>query len=553
MTASDPDQSPAVGETPDASGRQPAGPPDATARLSDIPAIREALRRLIAAGLHSEAVQLARSLARAGALDCKTQVEAAGSCLQAGDLESAEELARGAVALDPDDAAARNTLAYCLIQRRMFAAAAEEAAVAVRLDPSLAPAHNHLGLALMAAGQAEAAVEAFARALQLAPRDLNYGLNVATTLEALGRLDEALARLDATRRVHPASTSVYLIRAELLQKLQRYPEALDSYETAIDLAPDDPMAHWWYSLCLLLTGHLAEGWREFEWRLKGSKLGPPQRPRPMPQWQGEDLNGRSILVHAEQGFGDAIQFARYVPLLQASGAEVVVETYPELVELFTSLPGHPTVLSSVQPAPAVDFHCPFMSLPLALLADHPDIPADTPYLSVPPAAAARWASRFEPVGSPLIGLVCSGRPTHPNDANRSMSLDALAQALPPGPRYVLLQQVLRETDSEVLNQRPDIVCLKDDLRDFSDTAAAVARMDLVISVDTSVAHLAGALARPLLLLLPFQPEWRWGLASEACAWYPTARLLRQSAIGDWSDPLAAVTEAVRGLLREGLA
>jgi tetratricopeptide (TPR) repeat protein len=519
----------------------------------DIPDAKEALLSLNRAGSRAEGGPAPVSETKPDAVDFEPLLEAAIGCLRAGEMESGEALVRTALSLVPDHAVGRNALAFCLNTRRAFEQAAEEAAAAVRLDPSLAPAHNNLGRALSAMGRPEAAVEAFGQALRLQPRELTYGLNLANALDAAGRSDEALARLDATRRVHPASTSVYLIRAELLQKLQRYPEALDCYETAIDLAPDDPMAHWWYSLCLLLTGHLAEGWREFEWRLKGSKLGPPQRPRPMPQWQGEDLNGRSILVHAEQGFGDAIQFARYVPLLQTSGAEVVVETYPELVELFTSLPGHPTVLSSVQPAPAVDFHCPFMSLPLALLADHPDIPADTPYLSVPPAAAARWASRFEPVGSPLIGLVCSGRPTHPNDANRSMSLDALAQALPPGPRYVLLQQVLRETDSEVLNQRPDIVCLKDDLRDFSDTAAAVARMDLVISVDTSVAHLAGALARPLLLLLPFQPEWRWGLASEACAWYPTARLLRQSAIGDWSDPLAAVTEAVRSLLREGLA
>jgi tetratricopeptide (TPR) repeat protein len=526
-------------------------PSDVRAGSPDIPAAREALQRLIAAGLQSEAVQLALSLARAGGLDCTTLVEAAGSCLQAGDPESAEELARGAVSKDPDDAAARNTLAYCLIQRRAFAAAAEEAAAAVRLEPALAPAHNHLGIALNATGHGEAAVEAFAEALRLAPRDLNYGLNLATTLEALGRLDEALRCIDATRIVFPTSTSVYLIRANILQKLQRYPEALDCYETAIDLAPDSPTAHWKYSLCLLLTGRHAEGWREYEWRLKETHLA-PQRPFPMPQWQGEDLRGRSILVHAEQGFGDAIQFARYVPLLRKAGAEVVLEAFAPLVDLFTTLEGRPAVLAAGQPLPPVDFHCPLMSLPLALRADHPVIPAHTPYLSVPPAAAARWASRFDPLDGLLVGLVCSGRPTHGNDANRSMSLEVLAQALPPGPRYFLLQQELREADAKVLLRRPDIICLKDDLRDFSDTAAAVERMDLVISVDTSVAHLAGALARPLLLLLllPFQPEWRWGLASDTCAWYPTARLVRQSAVGDWSDPMAAVTEAVSALPRD---
>ena len=488
-------------------------------------------------------------LQTADTLDVAALLERAVDALNAGDLEHAEALARAAVSQDPEHAAARNTLAWCLIQGRAFAAAAEEAAAAVMLDPALAPAHNHLGLALNAIGRPEGAVEAFGEALRLAPRDLTYGLNLANALEALGRLDEALLHLDATRRVHPAATAVYLVRADVLQKLQRYPEALDCYETAIDLAPDDPMAHWWYSLCLLLTGRHAEGWREFEWRLKGSRLGPPQRPRPLPQWQGEDLKGRSILVHAEQGFGDAIQFARYVPLLQKTGAGVVVEAYPPLVGLFATLAGSPTVVASGQPLPAVDFHCPFMSLPFALLADQPDIPADTPYLSVPPAAAARWGTRFDPVCGPLVGLVCSGRPTHPNDANRSMSLDVLAQALPPGPRYILLQQELREADAEVLNQRPDIVCLKDELRDFSDTAAACSHMDLVISVDTSVAHLAGALGCPLLLLLPFQPEWRWGLGSDTCPWYPTARLLRQSAFGDWSDPLASVTAAVSVLLQ----
>ncbi len=470
--------------------------------------------------------------------------------LQTGDLDGAEALDRAAVSQAPTSAAARNALAHCLIQRRAFAAAQAEAAHAVRLDPTLAAAHNHLGQALNGLGQPDAAAEAFGRALQLSPRELDYGLNLAHALETAGRLDAALDCVEGLRRVYPAATAVYLLRADLLEKLQRYPEALESYETAIALDPDNPMAHWWYSLCLLLTGRHAEGWREFEWRLQGLKLGPPVRPRSMPLWRGEDLTGRTILVHAEQGFGDAIQFARYVPLLQQAGARVIVEAFPPLVELFETLAGHPTVVPVGSPAPDADYHCPFMSLPFALQSRHPDIPAEVPYLSVPTRVAARWAARFPPSGDLRIGLVCSGRPTHPNDANRSLPLEVLADALPPGPRYVLLQQELRDTDRAVLRRRPDIVSLTDDLKDFSDTAAACAQMDLVISVDTSVAHLAGALARPLLILLPFQPEWRWGLASEACPWYPTARLLRQTGRGDWSAPLAAVTAAVEARLSD---
>ncbi len=491
--------------------------------------------------------------AQGSTVDCGPLVEAATGCLRAGEWDRGEALVQAAVSLDPDHAAARNTLAFCLINRRAFEQAAEEAAAAIRLDPTLAAAHNNLGLALNALGRSDAAVEAYGQALRLAPRDLNYGLNLAVALETMGNLDDALARIEATRLAHPAAHEVYNNRANVLQKMQRYAEALDSFETAIDLAPDNASAHWNYGLCLLLTGRLAEGWREYEWRWRETSLGLRQRSFPMPQWQGEDLKGRSILVHAEQGLGDAIQFLRYVALLQKAGAEVVVQTFMPLAELFGTFPGSPVIMPLIDPDPGMDFHCPIMSLPLSLLARQPDIPADIPYLSVPKPAAARWASKFDADEGPKIGIVSSGNPGHGNDANRSIPLDLLARALPPGPRYYILQKVLRESDTEVLQRRPDLVCLKDDLHDFSDTAAACAGMDLVISVDTSVAHLAGALGRPLLLLLPFLPDWRWGLASDTCPWYPTARLLRQSASGDWSDPLAAVTEAVSVLLQDNAA
>ena len=524
-------------------------PPADTSDAQNVP------RRLTGAGLTTAQVPTAVPLAHAEAeeVDVATLLEAAISCLRAGEVESGETLIRAVLFHAPDHAVGRNALAYCLINRQAFEEAAEEAAAAIRLDPMLAPAHNNLGLAMNALGRSEAAVEAYSVALKLDPQNLNCGLNLSVALETMGKLDDALARIDATRLVHPASPEVYYNRANVLQKMRRYTEALESYETATELAPDNASAHFSYGLCLLLTGRYAEGWREYEWRWRDPAFSMPKRSFPMPQWRGEDLKGRSIFVHAEQGLGDAIQFARYVRLLQAAGAEVITETFTPMAELFRTMPGNPVVQPLAQPMPATDFHCPFMSLPLALLPQHPEIPADIPYLGVPEQAAAQWKPRFDQSSGPNIGVVHCGNPRHHNDAQRSIHLELLANALPPGPRYYILATELRESDADVLRQRPDIVCLKDDLRDFSDTAAACSHMDLIVSVDTSVAHLAGALACPLLLLAPFHPDWRWGPASETCAWYPTARLLRQTAFGDWSAPLASVTEAVRALQHKGAA
>jgi hypothetical protein len=271
-------------------------------------------------------------------------------------------------------------------------------------------------------------------------------------------------------------------------------------------------------------------------------MGPQVRPFSQPLWLGQaPIEGKTLLLHAEQGFGDAIQFARYAPKVATLGARVVLEVFAPLKGLMASLSGGLQVVARGEPLPPFDLHCPLMSLPLALREQRPELQTQ-PYLTADPATASAWAERLGPKRGLRVGLVCSGSPTHIRDAQRSIPVGPLAAALPRGPEYHLLQKDVREADRAALRALTDVTVWADQLGDFSDTAALSSLMDVVVSVDTSVAHLAGALGRPVFLLLPAEPDWRWGLEGETTPWYSQMRLYRQSARGDWSEPLERVAQ-----------
>jgi hypothetical protein len=268
----------------------------------------------------------------------------------------------------------------------------------------------------------------------------------------------------------------------------------------------------------------------------------PSRSFQAQRWTGrESLQGRTILIHAEQGVGDAIQFARYVGVVAELGARVVFETYAPLMSLFRGRWGVAELMANGEAPPPVDFHCPLMSLPLAFLNAKITTEPGVPYLDAEPEAVGRWRARIG--GDRLnVGLIVSGNPAHGKDAQRSLPLEQLAEGLPEGANYWLMQKQPRERDLAFLPQRPDIALVSDELGDYADTAALCEALDVVISVDTSVAHLAGALGRPTWILLPHFPDWRWGQnESETTHWYPSARLFRQTQPDDWT----AVRQAVR--------
>jgi tetratricopeptide (TPR) repeat protein len=455
------------------------------------------------------------------------------------------------VELGGGDALVCNVLSVCHFETGGFEAALAFADRALALAPRFVEARNSRGNALLRLGRAGEALAEFRAALAAQPRDADLYVNAANALRDLQRPAEALASLDRAVALAPGLAQAHANRGDVLQDLGRHEAAIASYDRAVALAPDWVDAHWNRSLCNLRLGRFEAGWRGYEWRFRRSA--PETRPRdlPMPSWRGEaGVAGKTVLLHCEQGFGDSIQFARLAGEVKALGARVVLEAYPPLIGLFRSLEGVDALVARGEPTPAADFHCPLMSLPLALGGQRGAPESFAPYLRPSEPKLALWRERLGASPALRVGVVCSGSPTHRGDAARSLPLSALAAALPAGAAYHLLQKDLRPDDRAFAARRGDLAVWSDAIADFDDSAALCQLMDLVVSVDTSTAHLAGALGRPLRILLPHCPDWRWGLKGEATPWYPTAALRRQARAGDWSDVLASVRSELEALIRK---
>lgn len=490
----------------------------------------------------------------------------AASLRRAGDAAQAERLCAQALEADPHDTDALHLLALLRLDQGRPAEALGLVTTALRSKPRSDALHCTHGQVLVALGRREEALASFEWAIALAPAPVEALHRRARALSALGRASDALDDLDRLLALDPGHVDALNDRGILLRRLHRPEEALASYARALAVAPhcaealnnrgavlldlrrheealasfaaaqalrpDYADAHRNEALARLMLGDFAGGWAKYEWRWKDRD---DQAPLPLPVWDGgAPLAGRTLLLHAEQGLGDTIQFARYAPALAARGAKVVLGVQPALKGLLGSLDGVAAVVSQGDPLPAVDLQYPMASLPLAFATDLASIPRRVPYLKADPARVAHWRERL-PGEAPRVGLAWSGSRTHVNDHNRSLRLRQLAPMLRRGDVcFVGLQQDIREVDAPDLQAAPALGFGRA-FRDFADTAAVVSQLDLVISVDTSVAHLAGALARPVWVLLPFVPDWRWLLDREDSPWYPTARLFRQPKPGDWAN------------------
>jgi len=364
------------------------------------------------------------------------------------------------------------------------------------------------------------------------------------TLQKLRRIEQALASHDAALASRPDYPEALANRGVALYDLKRFDEALASYDQAIALRPDFADAHFLKGLASLVTGDFERGWIEYEWRRKAPSLKNTKRDFTQPRWLGgEDIAGKTILLHSEQGFGDSIQFCRYVPLVEARGARVVMEVQEPLFELMTDLAGAAQIISSGDPLPDFDFHCPFPSLPLAFETRLDTIPANVPYLSVPEQAAEDWRDLLGEKRALRVGLAWAGNAKHVRDQERSMQLCDLLPLFGIGAAFVRLQKDIRAADAEML-ENCGMLRFGDEPTDFSDTAALISQLDLVISVDTSVAHLAGALGKPVWILLTHAPDWRWLLDRHDSPWYPTARLFRQQETREWRSVATQVRQAL---------
>ena len=523
---------------------------------------------------HFEALQLLGSLA-----------------LQAGRVEEGIELLRKALAINAKQAPIHSNLAYALNALQRFDEALASANRALALQSKFPDALNNRGNAQAGLNLPLEALSSFDRAIALTPDFAQAWNNRACVLRDLGRPADALASCDHALALQPTYPDAWSNRGNALSDMNRADDAQQSYQRALELAPAFADAwnnlaltqvdlgehaqalqsyeralavnsaaaetHWNQSLCLLQLGQLEAGWKEYEWRWERSRIKAGRRTFVQPLWLGDfSIDGKTILLHAEQGLGDTLQFCRYAGMVSKLGAKVVLEVPRELMRLMSTLDGVDQLIEAGQALPPFDCHCPLLSLPLAFNTDLTSIPSKTPYLFADPQATREWHERIaaQAEGHLTVGLVWAGgnRPhvaeLRKNDARRSITFERLAPILNvPNVQFFSLQKGPSALQSLRSDSHPNVIDYTEELDDFADTAALVANLDLVISVDTSTAHLAGALDKPVWILNRFDTCWRWMLERTDTPWYAQAKLFRQPALGDWDSVIRNARDALAAL------
>jgi tetratricopeptide (TPR) repeat protein len=441
-----------------------------------------------------------------------------------------------------EDADALNLLGVRAAQARDFQRACQCFGRAAQVRATHAPTLCNWGLALQELGQCEAALDAFDRAIAVQPGLAEAHFGRANALKRLGRLREALDGYERAVSIKPDYVEALCNLAGVHSDLQDYDAALYSLERALASDPRNATVQCNKAFTLLLRGDFGRGWPLYEWRRKlVPHTGGAADRLDRPLWLGEEsLAGKTILLRSEQGLGDTLQFCRYAKPVSERGARVILEAQAPLMNLLADLSGVSQLVTQGSPLPQSDYYCPLMSLPLALGTSLDTIPCAHAYLGSDAAKTADWRARLGSPSRPRVGLVWSGNATNSNDRHRSMPLADFVRYLPDGFHYVSLQKDLRDPGARELLASRGILDPSAELYDFSDTAALCECLDLIISVDTSVAHLGGALGKTTWVLLPFNPSWRWLLSREDSPWYSSVTLFRQRAPGDWHGVMRAV-------------
>lgn len=446
-----------------------------------------------------------------------------------------------AIQVNPKAPVFHANLGCALHELKQYEAALAAHDQAIALQPDFADAYTNRGNALRQLKQWQAALESYDKVLQLRPDHAQSHVNRGVPLRKLGQWARALESYDTAIRLAPKDAQAHNMRGNAHKDLMQLEAALASYNQAIALNPNFANAYFNKSLLLLLMGDLAQAWPMFESRWTQPQWMASKRDMSQPLWLGNtSIQGKTVLLRAEQGLGDTIQFCRYAKWVQALNARVVMEVPPSLVSLLQGLEGVDLLVAQGQELPAFDCHCPLMSLPLVFKTQMGTIPSRLSYVSCDPDRVQQWSDKLGPKTKPRVGLVWCGSALHEDDHIRNLALAQLMAYLPADVDYVSLQKDVRHTDQATLQHHPNIRHLGDQLQDFADTAAVCALMDVVVSVDTSVAHLSAALGRPTWVLLPYVPDWRWLLAREDSPWYPSAKLYRQTQRRAWAEVLTQV-------------
>jgi tetratricopeptide (TPR) repeat protein len=458
-------------------------------------------------------------------------------------IEEAILACRQAIAICPDYAPAYVNLGVALNAQRRFEEAIAANQRAIEIEPNLVKAHANLAVALRAIGRFDEAIDACQRALQIEPSCAESHTNLGLALGAQGSFDEALVSHRRAIEIAPNSGKAYSNLAVALRSTGRLDEALAASRRAVELEPSSPEIRFNHAHALLMNGHYETGFDELRW---GRICKPDSYPSfEEPEWHGERFQGRTLLLFAEAGLGDTLQFVRYLPMVVERGGSIILQIQSELAPLLKDLRGV-TIISKGEPLPPFDMQLPLMRLPHIFGTTLASIPAPIPYLHADPDRVTEWRNVFREVPALKVGMVWAGNPRHQGDRQRSIAADAvLPRFVMPGVQLYSLQKEPRAADIPVLEAlERNIIDLGPRLHDFADTAAAVTALDLVISVDTSVAHLAGALGGPVWVLLPYALDWRWLRDRDDTPWYPNMRLFRQERPRTWESALTRASEAL---------
>jgi tetratricopeptide (TPR) repeat protein len=439
----------------------------------------------------------------------------------------------------PDFAQAPYHAGMILDELEQYARAEAAFRESLRLAPHSADTLQRLGLVIGKSGRAEESLEYFHRALEIDPAHFDANFNLAVACRLLLRYEEATAPLERGMASRPTSQAALKMAAQNFASLGRHQEALRLVEKGLAMHPDDSNLHGQRAMSLLALGNLAEGFKEYEWRWRADSFPQNRRFSHAPQWTGFDITDKTILLHAEQGYGDALQFIRYAPLIAQRGARVLLYAQEDVLPLLKTVGGIAEVIEPGQLPPKFDVQCPLLSLPYAFGTTLETIPANVPYLHADETKIEQWKPRLQTTpDTRKIGLVWAGRPTHPRDAERSIPLTMLQPLSSVADAKFFSLQKGKAAAEQI--EGFNLVPLGADLKDFADTAAVIAQLDLLICVDTAVAHLAGAMGKPVWTLIGSFTDFRWMLDREDSPWYPTMRLFRQTPRGDWSGLIQRV-------------
>jgi tetratricopeptide (TPR) repeat protein len=462
--------------------------------------------------------------------------------LSKGEVNRAISYFNKAIQINPENAGVYFNLGIALQDKGLIDEAISSYKKAVQINPNLADAYNNLGYTLNEKKHFDEAIEYLKKALELDPKLIGAHNNLGIALREKGFFDKSVSCFQKALRINPSFDMAYHNLGATLYDMGQPDKAITFFINALQINPDYADAHLGISHALLLTGNLKEGWKEHEWRWKTKDFIPLHREFIQPLWRGEDISEQTIFLHSEQGYGDTIQFIRYAPLIAKLCASVVVQCPEILKKLFDNLEGIKQVISFSEPLPSFDYYCPLLSLPLIFDTTLDNIPAQIPYLKVDEIKMLHWQKKTEQnKGRFKIGLVWAGSPKYGRDQYRSCNLELFSPlAKLNNISLYSLQKGEASAQAKNLAGSLELIDYTDDILDFSDTAALIENLDLVISVDTAVAHLAGALGKPVWTLVPFAPDWRWLLNREDSPWYPTMRLFRQHKPKDWEHVIAKI-------------